>query len=236
MRRSWGGFVGRIPSAGRLGHHPAVVVLPVALVIVLMSNAGCGTPVGLAPGSPEARLFAPIPEPPGFDRKRALTPLQDVPDAPTVPATTRAPEVELPRQALRHLEEARRLFGEQRFSETSSELSPALRYNDGILEAHRMLALASLLSGNTGQAKTHAERALTLFPADAQGNLHYVLEQDYQEAFRKKPAEQSNYDKEVIAVNDRVQAFNEFFSGQFMRIVPVQNDPINTWHSWLDQN
>lgn len=77
---------------------------------------------------------------------------------------------------------------------------------------------------------------MSLFPADAQGNLHYVLEQDYQEAFRKKPAEQSNYDKEVIAVNDRVQAFNEFFSGQFMRIVPVQNDPNNTWHSWLDQN
>lgn len=77
---------------------------------------------------------------------------------------------------------------------------------------------------------------MSLFPADAQGNLHYVLEEDYQEAFRKKPAEQSNYDKEVINVNDRVQAFNEFFSGQFMRIVPVQNDPNNTWHSWLDQN
>lgn len=173
MRRSWGDYVGRIPSAGRLGHHSAVVALPVALAIVLMSNAGCGTPVGLAPGSPEARLFAPIPEPPGFDRKRALTPLPDVPDAPAPPATTRAPEVELPRQALRHLEEARRLFGEQRFSETSSELTSALRYNDGILEAHRMLALASLLSGNTGQAKTHAERALALFPADA--SCHYVL-------------------------------------------------------------
>lgn len=77
---------------------------------------------------------------------------------------------------------------------------------------------------------------MSLFPADAQGNLHYVLEEDYQEAFRKKPAEQSNYDKEVINVNDRVQAFNEFFSGQFMRIVPVQNDPNNTWHSWLDQS
>lgn len=77
---------------------------------------------------------------------------------------------------------------------------------------------------------------MNLFPADATGALHYVLEQDYQEAFRKKPAEQTNYDKEVIAVNDRVQAFNEFFSGQFMRIVPVQNDPNNTWHSWLDQN
>ena len=77
---------------------------------------------------------------------------------------------------------------------------------------------------------------MSLFPADNTGALHYVLEEDYQTAFRKKPAEQTRYDVEVIAVNDRVQAFNEFFSGQFMRIVPVKNDSNNTWHSWLDQN
>ncbi len=77
---------------------------------------------------------------------------------------------------------------------------------------------------------------MSLFPSDATGNLKYVLEEDYNLAFRKKPAEQSNYDKEVIAVNERVQIFNEFFSGQFMRIVPVKNDPNSTWHSWLDQN
>lgn len=77
---------------------------------------------------------------------------------------------------------------------------------------------------------------MSLFPTDAAGNLHYILEDDYNTAFRKKPGDQTNYDKEVIAVNDRVQVFNEFFSGQFMRIVPVQNDPNNTWHSWLDKN
>ena len=77
---------------------------------------------------------------------------------------------------------------------------------------------------------------MQMFPADSNGQLHYVLEEDYNAAFRKKPADQTNYDKEVISVNDRVQVFNEFFSGQLMRIVPVQNDPNNTWHSWLDQN
>ncbi|ASK29092.1 cytochrome C biogenesis protein CcsB [Chryseobacterium sp. T16E-39] len=76
---------------------------------------------------------------------------------------------------------------------------------------------------------------MNLFPADANGNLTYILEHDYNIAFRKKPSEQTNYDKEVISVNERVQIFNEFFSGQFMRIVPVKNDPNHTWHSWLDQ-
>ncbi|SIP87849.1 cytochrome c-type biogenesis protein CcsB [Chryseobacterium sp. RU37D] len=76
---------------------------------------------------------------------------------------------------------------------------------------------------------------MNLFPADANGNLTYILEHDYNTAFRKKPGEQTNYDKEIIAVNERVQIFNEFFSGQFMRIVPVKNDANHTWHSWLDQ-
>jgi len=76
---------------------------------------------------------------------------------------------------------------------------------------------------------------MNLFPADANGNLTYILEDDYNRAFRKKPADQTNYDKEVISVNERVQIFNEFFSGQFMRIVPVKNDANHTWHSWLDQ-
>ena len=76
---------------------------------------------------------------------------------------------------------------------------------------------------------------MNLFPADANGNLTYILDEDYNTAFRKKPAEQSEYDKQVIKINERVQIFNEFFSGQFMRIVPVKNDPNHTWHSWLDQ-
>lgn len=76
---------------------------------------------------------------------------------------------------------------------------------------------------------------MNLFPADANGNLTYILEADYNTAFRKKASEQTEYDKQIIKVNERVQIFNEFFSGQFMRIVPVKNDANHTWHSWLDQ-
>ncbi|MDR2207181.1 MAG: c-type cytochrome biogenesis protein CcsB [Flavobacteriaceae bacterium] len=76
-----------------------------------------------------------------------------------------------------------------------------------------------------------------LFPVNPKtGEMYYVLEKDYNDAFRKKPSEQTNYDKEVIAVNERVQIFNEFFSGQFMRIVPVKNDANHRWNSWMDAN
>lgn len=78
---------------------------------------------------------------------------------------------------------------------------------------------------------------MNLFPVNPKtGEIEYALEEDYNIAFRKKPAEQSNYDKEVISVNERVQVFNGFFGGQFLRIVPVKNEPNNTWHSWVDQN
>ncbi|SEM87138.1 cytochrome c-type biogenesis protein CcsB [Chryseobacterium taichungense] len=94
--------------------------------------------------------------------------------------------------------------------------------------------------GDALKEKTKADEdgytsLLNLIPSDANGNLHYVLERDYDIAFRKKASEQTNYDKEVIAVNERVQVFQEIFSGQFMRIVPVKNDANHTWHSWLNQ-
>ena len=78
---------------------------------------------------------------------------------------------------------------------------------------------------------------MNLFPIDPKTKaLSFVLEKDFNTAFAKKPAEQSEYDKQVIKLNERVQIFNEFFSGQFLRIIPVQNDANHTWNSWLDQN
>ncbi|QCX53653.1 c-type cytochrome biogenesis protein CcsB [Elizabethkingia sp. JS20170427COW] len=77
---------------------------------------------------------------------------------------------------------------------------------------------------------------LNLFPIDVTGQPRFVFEKDYNDAFRKKPADQNQYDKAVIDLNDQVQAFNGILSGQYMRIVPVPNDNNHTWHSWLDNN
>lgn len=105
-----------------------------------------------------------------------------------------------------------------------------------------MVPMIKIISGGDAllkKAKANEDgytSLMNMFPADETGQLHYILEEDFQTAFAKKPADQSKYDLAVIDLNDRVQAFNEFFSGQFLRIVPVQNDPNSTWHSWLDQN
>ena len=77
---------------------------------------------------------------------------------------------------------------------------------------------------------------MNLFVLDGQGMTRFILEDDFNTAFRKKPAEQSKYDLEVIAVNERVQIFYGIISGQYFRIIPIQNDPNHTWNSWLDQD
>ena len=110
-------------------------------------------------------------------------------------------------------------------------------------ESWTMVPLIKIINGGSllkKKAKANEDgytSLLNLFPMDPKtGMLHYILEEDYNAAFNKKPAEQTKYDLAVIDLNDRVQAFNEFFSGQFLRIVPVKNDPNHRWNSWLDAN
>jgi cytochrome c-type biogenesis protein CcsB len=72
---------------------------------------------------------------------------------------------------------------------------------------------------------------IKLFPADKNGNLRFVLEDDYNDAFRKKPAERTRYDEAVIKLNDKVQVLNGIMSYQYFRTIPVKNDSNHTWNS-----
>ncbi|SEH75653.1 cytochrome c biogenesis protein CcsA [Epilithonimonas hominis] len=72
---------------------------------------------------------------------------------------------------------------------------------------------------------------IKLFPADKNGNLRFVLEDDFNEAFRKKASERTRYDEAVIKLNDKVQVLNGIMSYQYFRTVPVKNDSNHTWNS-----
>lgn len=75
-----------------------------------------------------------------------------------------------------------------------------------------------------------------LFPADKNGNLRFVLEDEYNAAFRKKPVEKSKNDDAIIKLNDKVQVLNALMSYQYFRTVPVQNDANHTWNSVMTPN
>ena len=100
--------------------------------------------------------------------------LSAIPNDPASPSEADSAEaVELPAQAQRRFDEAKRLFAEHRYTETISELERALRYAPKHFESQRLLALASMLAGNDGQARSAAEWALGARPNDLA--CHYVL-------------------------------------------------------------
>lgn len=61
----------------------------------------------------------------------------------------------------------------------------------------------------------------------------YILENVYNEAFSKREAERSNYEKEVINVTERFNIFNNIVLGYYTKIIPIKNDLAETWTSWI---
>lgn len=65
-------------------------------------------------------------------------------------------------------------------------------------------------------------------------DFNYIIMKDVEDAKRKKPAEQNQYDKEIIKVDERVNICYMVFQGDFLRIFPKFNDSNNTWFSSVD--
>ncbi len=61
----------------------------------------------------------------------------------------------------------------------------------------------------------------------------YKLEKQYNAAFSKRAADQTQYDKEVINVTERFNIFNNIVYGYYTKVIPVKNDPAQTWTSWI---
>jgi len=57
----------------------------------------------------------------------------------------------------------------------------------------------------------------------------YKLSADVQLANRMDPTEKGVFEKELIQVDERVNILNMVFSGHLFRLVPLENDPAQTW-------
>ncbi len=60
----------------------------------------------------------------------------------------------------------------------------------------------------------------------------YKLQSYAESAFRKKPVERNNFDKEIIKVDERMNVFMMVFQVNILKIFPEQNSPNNKWVSW----
>lgn len=67
-------------------------------------------------------------------------------------------------------------------------------------------------------------------------NAKYKLQDYAEKAFRKKPVEQNNFDKEIIKVDERINVYMMVFQVSILKIFPEQDSPNNKWISWDDKD
>lgn len=144
---------------------------PVLLLVwLLVATAGCAADALRGPGAWEDLATGPS----DIDPARAHLPLAQLEPVPVRP--TRPESLEpLSERASGQLAKARRLVGEQRYTEAAIELERALRYDPNHPRIHRALAVLHWQAGNVERAKTHADKALALNPDDA--TAHYIVGQ-----------------------------------------------------------
>lgn len=64
----------------------------------------------------------------------------------------------------------------------------------------------------------------------------YVLKEQIDVAYAKKPATRNMFDKELIYVDERVNVSYMVFNGSLFNVLPVENDPSSHWESPLNMH
>jgi len=65
---------------------------------------------------------------------------------------------------------------------------------------------------------------------------HYKLSDAISKADNMNPAERGIFEKQLIKVDERLNIVDMIFSGSFFKIIPLENDPNNTWVSERQQH
>lgn len=133
------------------------------------------------------------------------------------------------------LELLRKIYKKDSYKGISSEQWFLSMQIDPAYWANERLIKVSAKGGDQLKAETMADDdGYTTYmnlvdPATGQ----YKLDQQYNQAFSKRAADQSQYDKEVISLTERFNIFNNIVYGYYLKIIPVKNDPGETWNSWI---
>tara|TARA_R110002124_G_scaffold5301_2_gene33261 strand:+ start:11067 stop:14297 length:3231 start_codon:yes stop_codon:yes gene_type:complete len=110
----------------------------------------------------------------------------------------------------------------------SMQIDPGYWANEPIIKVDKR-------GGDQLMKETEAnERGYTSYANLVDSNTGiFKLETQNNKAFRKKKTEQSNYDKAVINVTERFNIFSNIAFGYYTNMIPVKNDPAQTWVSWI---
>jgi len=64
-------------------------------------------------------------------------------------------------------------------------------------------------------------------------NFNYKLAKYVQDAFKKKPAEQNTFDREIIKLDERANICRMVYDGSMLKLFPIDNSPT---YLWVDAN
>ncbi len=103
----------------------------------------------------------------------------------------------------------------------------------GMLQNPYVWQLAPMIKVNNEELrdKLGIDDKYTSFLSFFSNQAKYVLTEDVEKAYAKKPAERNKFDKEVIAVDERVNVSYMLYNGSFLRFFPIPDDPYNKWIS-----
>ena len=76
-----------------------------------------------------------------------------------------------------------------------------------------------------------SENSLVSFTGLLDDKGDYKLGKVVENANKKKPAERSEFDKEVLKVDERFNILYNVFSGNYLKVFPNSNDENNKWYS-----
>ncbi len=64
----------------------------------------------------------------------------------------------------------------------------------------------------------------------------YKLQEEIRRVYGLEPIDRGVYEKELIKVDEKVNILNMVFSGRLLKVIPVSNDPNNTWVAYRTHN
>ncbi len=155
-----------------------VVLIHALVTSILGLLSACQSPAGIESGSHGTRITDQTnrqDELP-YDKSIAFLKLSQIKPHPSLPPPATEADQTSDR-ALRQIENAEQLFGEDRYSEAIQRLERALRYSPNSLMAHQLMARVCLQAGNSARAKEHLDKALQIDQANSE--THYLLGRAY---------------------------------------------------------
>ncbi|WP_321254099.1 cytochrome c biogenesis protein [Psychroserpens sp.] len=107
----------------------------------------------------------------------------------------------------------------------------ALQANPGLWNKIPLIKVDLKKGGGIFSELQISEDGLVSFTDLLDANGAYRLGLQVENANKKKPAERSEQDKEVLKVDERFNILYNLFAGHYLKIFPNKNDENNTWFS-----